>query len=151
MKTILLICCGNVCRSPMAGVVMKELVKKAELASQFHIGSAVTTQEELGNQADSPARHKLEEQGISCGDHAARQLTSRDDECDLLIGMDGASLRNMYRICCGDYADSMSLLMEHTACLGSVAGPWYTDDFKVTWLNMTESGVSCSCGALSEI
>ena len=134
MVKILFICHGNICRSPMAEFVMKGLVKKAGLASQFQIESAATSREELGNPVYPPARCKLAEHGISCGAHAARQLTSRDyDEYDLLIGMDSTNLRDMHRICGGDYASKMSLLMDHTAHPGNVADPWYTGDFEATW------------------
>ena len=110
MTKILFICHGNICRSPMAEFVMKDLVKKAGLESQFHIESAATSREEIGNPIYPPARRKLAEHGINCSGHAARQLTSRDyDEYDLLIGMDSANLRDMHRICGGDYAGKMSL------------------------------------------
>ena len=139
MIKVLFVCHGNICRSPMAEFVMKDLVKKAGLASQFHIESAATSREEIGNPVYPPARRKLEEHGISCEGHAARQLTNRDyDEYDLLIGMDQANLRDMYRICGGDYAEKMSLLMDHTARPGNVADPWYTEDFEVTWQDVLE-------------
>ena len=134
MKRILFICHGNICRSPMAEFVMKDLVKKAGVESPFHIESAATSREEIGNPVYPPARCKLAEHGISCGGHAARQLTKRDyDKYDLLIGMDSANLKNMQRICGGDYAGKMSLLMEHTARPGDVVDPWYTGDFEATW------------------
>ena len=139
MTKILFICHGNICRSPMAEFVMKDLVKKAGLASQFHIESAATSREEIGNTVYPPARRKLAEHGISCEGHAARQLTNRDyDEYDLLIGMDQANLRDMYRICGGDYAEKMSLLMDHTAHPGNVADPWYTEDFEATWQDVLD-------------
>ena len=139
MKKILFICHGNICRSPMAEFVMKNLVKKAGLASQFHIESAVTSREEIGNPVYPLARRKLTEHGINCSGHAARQLTSRDyDEYDLLIGMDSANLRDMHRICGGDYAGKMSILMDHTARPGNVADPWYTGDFEATWRDVLE-------------
>ena len=139
MKKILFICHGNICRSPMAEFVMKDLVQKAGLASQFHIESAATSREEIGNPVYPPTRRKLAEHGISCKGHAARQLTNRDyDEYDLLIGMDQANLRDMYRICGGDYAGKMSLLMDHTARPGNVADPWYTEDFAATWRDVLE-------------
>lgn len=139
MKRILFICHGNICRSPMAEFVMKDLVKKAGLASQFHIESAATSREEIGNTVYPPARRKLAEHGISCEGHAARQLTNRDyDEYDLLIGMDQANLRDMYRICGGDYVGKMSLLMDHTAHPGNVADPWYTEDFEATWQDVLD-------------
>lgn len=134
MKKILFVCHGNICRSPMAEFVMKDLVKKAGLESQFYIESAATSREEIGNPVYPPARQKLKEHGISCKGHVARQLTNQDyEEYDLLIGMDQANLRSMYRICGGDFADKMSLLMEHTDHPGDVADPWYTGDFEATW------------------
>ena len=115
MKKILFVCHGNICRSPMAEFVMKDLAKKAGLAAQFHIESAATSREEIGNPVYLPARRKLSERGISCGGHAARQLTKRDyDEYDLLIGMDSANLRNMHRICGGDPDGKLHLLMDYT-------------------------------------
>ena len=139
MKKILFACLGNICHSPMAEFVMKDLVKKTGLESQFHIESAATSREELGNPVYPPARCKLAEHGISCGAHAARQLTSRDyDEYDLLIGMDSTNLRDMHRICGGDYASKMSLLMDHTDRPGDVADPWYTEDFEETWRDVLE-------------
>ena len=139
MKNILFICHGNICRSPMTEFVMKDLVKKAGLSSQFHIESAATSREEIGNPVYPPARRKLAAHGISCDGHAARQLTNQDyDKYDLLIGMDSANLRNMYRICGGDFAGKMSLLMDHTARPGNVADPWYTEDFESTWRDVLE-------------
>lgn len=119
----------------MAEYVMKDLVKKAGLEAEFHIESAATSREELGNPVYPPARRKLAEHGISCQDHAARQLQNDDyEEYDLLIGMDRANLRNMYRICGGDFSGKMHLLMEYAGRLEQeVADPWYTDDFDATW------------------
>ncbi len=134
MKKILFVCHGNICRSPMAEFVMKDLVKKAGLASQFRIESAAASREEIGNPVYPPARRKLAEHGISCGGHAARQLTNADyEEYDLLIGMDKANLRDMYRICGGDFVGKLHLLMDYTDCHRDVADPWYTGDFEATW------------------
>lgn len=139
MKKILFICHGNICRSPMAEFVMKDLVKKAGLASRFYIESAATSREEIGNPVYPPVRRKLAEHGITCSNHTARQLTNQDyDEYDLLIGMDSANLRDMYRVCGGDYAGKMSLLMDHTTRPGNVAYPWYTEDFEATWRDVLE-------------
>ena len=134
MKKKLFVCLGNICRSPMAEFVMKDLVKKAGLASQFRIESAATSREEIGNPVYPPARRKLSEHGIACGGHAARQLTKQDyDEYDLLIGMDSANLRNMHRICGDDPDGKLRLLMDYTDRPGDVADPWYTGDFEATW------------------
>lgn len=139
MKKILFICHGNICRSPMAEFVMKDLVKKAGLGSRSHIRSAATSREEIGAPVYPPARRKLAEHGISCDGHAARQLTVLDyDEFDLLIGMDNANLRDMRRICGGDPDGKMSLLMDYTDRPGDVVDPWYTGDFEATWRDVWE-------------
>ena len=94
MTKILFICLGNICRSPMAEFVIKDLVEKAGLADEFQIDSAATCRGEIGNPVYPPARRKLAEHGISCEGHAARQLTAQDyEEYDLLIGMEGANLK----------------------------------------------------------
>ncbi len=146
MTKILFVCHGNICRSPMAEYVMKDLVKKAGLADRFAIASAATSTEEIGNPVYPPARRKLQEHGISCAGHAARQLRREDYRSfDLLIGMDRANLRNMLRVCGGDPEGKISLLMDHTSRKGEVADPWYTGDFEATWRDVLEG-----CGALLE-
>ena len=134
MTKILFVCHGNICRSPMAEFVMKDLVEKSGLAPQFYIDSAATSREEIGNPVYPPARRKLAEHGIGCAGHAARQLTGSDyAEYDLLIGMDQANLRNMRRICGGDPEGKLHLLLDYTDRPGDVADPWYTGDFEATW------------------
>lgn len=124
----------------MAEYVMKDLVRKAGLERQLQIASAATSREELGNPVYPPARKKLAEHGIGCSGHVAQQLQNNDyEEYDLLIGMDQANLRDMYRICGGDFMDKMHLLMDYTDHLGrEVADPWYTDDFEATWRDVLE-------------
>ena len=144
MVKILFVCHGNICRSPMAEFVMKDLVAKAGLEAQFHIASAATSTEELGNPVYPPARRKLAQHGIDCTGKAARQLTRRDyGEYDLLVGMDRANLRNMERICGGDPGHKLRLLMDFTDRPGEVADPWYTGDFETTWQD-----VLAGCGGL---
>ena len=108
MTSILFICHGNICRSPMAEFIMKDLVGKAGQESRFHIESAATSTEEIGNPVYPPARRKLAEHGVGCAGKRARQLKNEDyDQYDLLIGMDRANLRNMHRICGGDFDGKM--------------------------------------------
>ena len=134
MKRILFVCHGNICRSPMAEFIMKKLVEEAHLQDSFHIASAATSTEELGNGVYPPARRKLAEHGISCSGKTARQLTRRDyEEYDLLIGMDSYNIRNMRRICGGDPEGKIRMLMEYTSRPGEVADPWYTGDFNATY------------------
>ena len=139
MTKILFVCHGNICRSPMAEFVMKDLVKKAGLEKQFQIDSAATSTEEIGNPVYPPAKRKLREHGIDCAGKIARQLRNNDyDDYDLLIGMDNANLRNMHHICGGDYAGKFHLLMDYTDRPGEVADPWYTDNFEITWNDVLE-------------
>ena len=139
MIKILFLCHGNICRSPMAEFVMKDMVKKAGLAQEFQIESAATSTEEIGNPVYPPARRKLVEHGIDCSGKTAWQLQNSDyDKYDLLIGMDHANIRSMYQICGGDFADKMHLLMDFTSRPGEVADPWYTGDFDATWRDVME-------------
>ena len=139
MKKILFVCLGNICRSPMAEFVMKDLVRKAGLEWKYEIASAATSGEELGNPVYPPARRKLAEHGISCGGKTARRITAEDyREYDLLIGMDRMNLRNMRRIWDGDPEGKIHLLMDYTDRPGEVADPWYTGDFEETWRDVRE-------------
>lgn len=137
--SILFVCLGNICRSPMAEYYMKDLVEKAGLDWAFHIESAATSREELGNSAYPPARRELAKHGISCAGHRARQLQKQDyDRFDYLIGMDSSNIRNMLRICGGDTEGKISRLLDHTQRPGDVADPWYTGDFEATWRDVSE-------------
>ena len=134
MTKILFVCHGNICRSPMAEFVMKDLVRKAGLEDVFTVASAATSTEEIGNPVYPPARRKLAEHGIRCDGHAARQLKKADYAAwDLLVGMDNTNFRNMNRICGGDPDGKIHLLMDYTDRPGEVADPWYTDNFEATW------------------
>ena len=139
MIKILFVCHGNICRSPMAEFVMKDMVRKAGLENQFYIASAATSAEELGNPVYPPARRKLAEHGIDCSGKTARRLRKSDyAQYDLLIGMDQANLRNMHRMCGGDPEGKLHLLLDFTNRPGNVADPWYTGDFEATWQDVEQ-------------
>ena len=139
MKKILFVCHGNICRSPMAEFVMKDLVQQEGIAGQFEIASAATSTEEIGNSVYPPVRRLLASHGISCAGKTARQMTRGDyEQYDLLIGMDSANFRNMNRIAGGDPDGKIHLLMDYTERPGNVADPWYTGDFETTWRDVNE-------------
>ena len=143
---LLFVCHGNICRSPMAEFVMKDLVEKAGLQDSIYVESAATSTEELGNEVYPPARRKLAEHGISCKGKRARQLRSGDyDRFDYLIGMDDWNIRNMNIICGGDPEGKILKLMDLTDFPGDVEDPWYTGDFEATWRD-----VLLGCRALIE-
>ena len=139
MTKILFICHGNICRSPMAEFVMKDLVQQEGLEDAFFIRSAATSAEELGNPVYPPVRQLLHRHGISCAGKTARQLEKHDYEAyDLLIGMDRQNLRNIARICGEDVAEKVHLLRDYTDRPGDVADPWYTGDFEATWRDVVD-------------
>lgn len=149
MTRILFVCHGNICRSPMAEFVMKDLVQKAGLADQFYIESAATSTEEIGNEVYSPAKRKLAEHGIGCKGKKARQMRDSDySRFDLLIGMDEWNIRNMTRICGGDPEGKIHKLLDYTKRKGDVADPWYTGNFEATWQDVTE-GCQCLLNAIA--
>lgn len=143
---ILFICHGNICRSPMAEFVMKDLVQRAGLDGEISVASAAVSAEEIGNPVYPPARRKLAEHDIICENKTARQLRAADYEAyDLLIGMDRHNLQVMRRICGGDPEDKMHLLLDFTNTPRDVADPWYTRDFEQTWQDILSG-----CTALLE-
>ena len=137
--SILFVCLGNICRSPMAEYYMKALGAKEGLDWAFHIESAATSREEEGNGIYPPARRELQKHGITCSAHRARQLTAADyHRYDYLIGMESANIRNMLRITGGDPESKISRFLDHTPRGGDVADPWYTGDFSATWRDVSE-------------
>ncbi len=140
MVKVLFVCHGNICRSPMAEFVLKDLVKKRGLAAEFEIASAAASREELGNPVYPPARRKLAEHGISCAGHHARQMTRYDyGYYDWILCMDRANLRSAARIAGGDPAGKLRLLLDFTDRAGQeVADPWYTGDFEAAWQDVLE-------------
>jgi len=144
MIKILFVCHGNICRSPMAEFVMKDLVRKQHLNDNFEIASAATHWDEIGSPVYPPARRKLAEHGISCSGKTARLLEKGDyNHYDYIIGMDKANLRNMNHICGGDPENKFSLLLEWCGMTRDVADPWYSGDFNATW-----NDVSSGCSSL---
>ena len=140
MTKILFVCHGNICRSPMAEFVLKDMVSRAGLGDRFVIASAATSSEELGNPVYPPARRKLREHGIACEGKTARRIRRDDyEDWDLLIGFDGANLRNMERCFGGDPEGKLHLLTEYAGRPGDIIDdPWYTRDFDAAWEDIHE-------------
>ena len=139
MTGILFVCYGNICRSPMAEFVMKDLAKKAGLQTEFWIESAATSPCNTGSGVYPPARRMLSKHGIDCAGKQARPLKRTDyKRFDFLIGMDNENIREMRRICGGDPDGKIRLLMDFTGRPGEVADPWYTGDFEATWQDVSE-------------
>ena len=134
MIKVMFVCHGNICRSPMAEMLLKEMVRQRGLANRFVIASSATSTEEIwggqGNPVYPPARDELKRRGIPCETHHAVQLTKRDyADYDYLIGMDSMNLRNMQRITGGDKDGKIYKLLDFTDDGGDVADPWYSGKF----------------------
>lgn len=124
----------------MAEAMFRKMVKEKGLQDQIEIDSAATSTEEIGNPMYPPAVRMLQKEGVPVGCHRARQLTARDyDRFDLLIGMDDANIRNMTRICRGDPSGKIHKLLEYAGEHGSIADPWYTDDFETCYRDLSRS------------
>ena len=133
MIKILFVCHGNICRSPIAEFVMKDLVKKAGRANEFHIASAAVSREEIGNPVYPPARRELARHGIACDGHAAHQITRKElEEYDYIYYMDASNARYLRRLFGADVDKCRPLLSR------DVADPWYTGDFGATWDDVQE-------------
>ncbi len=141
---ILFVCLGNICRSPMAEFIMKDIVMKAGLEQEFEIASAATSTYEIGNPVYPPARQKLAEHGIGCDGKTARQITKNDYEYyDYIVAMDDSNISNLKKMFSNDPYGKFSMLMSYTSRPGEVADPWYTRDFEATWKDVIEG-----CSAL---
>ena len=131
---ILYVCHGNICRSTMCESVMTHLIKQRHLEDLFHIASAATSREEIGNPPHYGTVNKLRQVGIPVVPHRAVQMTKQDyAQYDYLIGMDTANIRNMTRIAGGDPEGKIYKLMTFAGSGSDVADPWYTGDFDATY------------------
>ena len=134
MIKVLFVCHGNICRSPMAEFVLKDLVARNGLTGQVVVASAATSREEIGNDVHPGTRRKLAEAGVPCEKRQARQMTAQDYAVyDYLIGMDSANIRNMQRICGGDGQHKIHRLLEYAGSDADIADPWYTGNFEETY------------------
>lgn len=136
MYRILFVCHGNICRSPMAEFIMRDMVKKAG-REDFYIASAATSTEEIGNGVHHGTRRVLSRLGISTDGKTAVQLKKSDyDNYDLFIGMDTANIRNMIRIFGSDKQGKVHKLLNFAGVDRDVSDPWYTGDFEQTYADV---------------
>ena len=134
MLKILFVCHGNICRSPMAEFLMKDLVDRHGLSNRIEIASAATSAEELGNPVHPGTRRKLAECGIRCDGKYARRMTKQDyRDYDLLIGMDENNMRNIRRIVGSDPEGKLMKLLTLCGENADVADPWWTGNFEDTY------------------
>ena len=139
MTKVLFVCLGNICRSPMAEFVLKDMVKKRGLEDDFFIASAATSTEEIGNPVHHGTKARLAREGISVAGKTAVQVKHSDyDKYDYIIGMEERNITNMHRIFGGDPQKKISRLLDFTDDPRDIADPWYTGNFDATYNDVVE-------------
>ena len=148
MKRIMFVCHGNICRSPMAEFIFKDMLRKQRIDQCYVVASSATSTEEIwngiGNPVYPPAKAELLKHGITCDGKRAVQLKKSDyDKYDIFLAMDSMNIRNIGRIFGSDPLGKVHKLMDLTDRPGDVADPWYTGNFDVTYKDIYEG-----CSAL---
>ena len=143
---ILFVCHGNICRSPMAEFVFRDLVEKKGLADRFYVASAATSMEEIGNSVHRGTREKLRQYGISTAGKYAVQLKKGDyQKYDYILGMERWNIVNMMKILKADPEGKVKRLLDFSDRPRDIADPWYTGNFDITYDDIVEG-----CQALLE-
>ncbi len=138
-KKILFVCLGNICRSPMAECVFRDMVKKQGREEEFIIDSAATSTEEIGNPMHPGTRNKLNEMKIDCGNHRARKIQKEDyDKFDYIIGMEERNIMHIQKIVGEDSKNKIYRLLSFSKAPRDIADPWYTGDFDTTYQDIRE-------------
>lgn len=136
---ILFVCHGNICRSPMAEFILKDMAASRGIADRLEVASAATSYEEIGNPVYPPARAELARHGIDCRGKKARKLRKDDFVTfDYLIAMEGYNLRNIRREFGDALAQRVTLLLDYTECPGDIDDPWYTREFDAAYRQIEE-------------
>lgn len=138
MIHVLFICHGNICRSPMAEFLFKNMLEKKGLSHAFYVESAATSREEIGNAVYPPAQKRLAKEGISCKGKTARQVTKSDyANFDYLLVAERYNIPNLMRIIGDDCDKKVFRLLDFTTHPADIADPWYSGDFEATYQDIT--------------
>lgn len=141
MIKILFVCHGNICRSPMAEYLFRDKIEKSGYGSQFHIASAATSTEELGNPPHHGTQKILSDLGISCYGKRAVQIRKKDyDKYDFILGMDDRNIHNMQRVFGEDSQHKIYKFLDFSSNPRNIADPWYTGNFDRTYEDIQEAG-----------
>ena len=139
MINIMFVCHGNICRSPMAEFVLKDMVAKRKISHNFHIESSATSREEIGNDIHYGTKNKLKKVGVPFTPRRATQITKSDyDKYDFILCMDNNNIRNLSRIIPNDKSNKIKLLLDFSNNPRNIADPWYTGNFEDTYNDIIE-------------
>ena len=139
MINIMFVCHGNICRSPMAEFILKDMVAKRKISHNFHIESSSTSREEIGNDIHYGTKNKLKKVGVPFTPRKATQITKSDyDKYDFILCMDNNNIRNLSRIIPNDKDNKIKLLLDFSDNPRNIADPWYTGNFEDTYNDIIE-------------
>lgn len=139
MIKILFVCLGNICRSPMAEFMLKDMVKNKNIEDKFYIDSCATSSEEIGNEVYYKAKAKLLEYGINTGNKTAKKIKKDDyEKFDYIIGMEERNVNDIKKITAGDKENKIFKLHDFSESKKDIADPWYTDDFDKAYTDIKE-------------
>ena len=139
MINIMFVCHGNICRSPMAEFILKDMVAKRKISYNFHIESSATSIEEIGNDIHYGTKNKLKKVGVPFTPRKATQITKSDyDKYDFILCMDNNNIRNLSRIIPNDKDNKIKLLLDFSDNPRNIADPWYTGNFEDTYNDIIE-------------
>lgn len=140
MIKVMFVCHGNICRSPMAEFIMKDMLKKKGMSEGFVVESSATSTDEIGSPVHYGTRNKLKNYGIGVeGKYAVRLKLSDYDNYDYFLCMDTANVRNAKRMLAGDPKNKVLRLMDYTKYSRDIADPWYTGNFDETYNDIVEA------------